>query len=183
MNYKEYGKQNSNVIILLHGGGLSWWNYSKEAEMLQNDYHVIIPILDLSLIHIYRVHVAVLCDLNSFSSRSKERSLFRRDARGRLRHSRVERTFSACTGRLFRSLPLDCSPDSGTGRPFAALPQKLILRVELLAAFRLGIDAVGAEPPRLDPVSYTHLFQTRTYRSENPARSAAPRRPFRPQPQ
>ena len=46
MNYKEYGKQNSNVIILLHGGGLSWWNYSKEAEMLQNDYHVIIPILD-----------------------------------------------------------------------------------------------------------------------------------------
>lgn len=46
MNYKEYGKQNSDVIILLHGGGLSWWNYREEAEMLQNDFHVIIPILD-----------------------------------------------------------------------------------------------------------------------------------------
>ena len=46
MNYKEYGKQNKDVIILLHGGGLSWWNYREEAEMLQNDFHVIIPILD-----------------------------------------------------------------------------------------------------------------------------------------
>lgn len=46
MNYKEFGKQNSDVIILLHGGGLSWWNYRKEAEMLQKDFHVIIPVLD-----------------------------------------------------------------------------------------------------------------------------------------
>ena len=46
MNYREFGKQNSNVIILLHGGGLSWWNYRKEAEMLQNDFHVILPVLD-----------------------------------------------------------------------------------------------------------------------------------------
>ena len=46
MNYKEFGKQNSDVIILLHGGGLSWWNYRKEAEMLQNDFHVILPVLD-----------------------------------------------------------------------------------------------------------------------------------------
>ena len=46
MNYKEYGKLNNDVIILLHGGGLSWWNYRKEAEMLQNDFHVIIPVLD-----------------------------------------------------------------------------------------------------------------------------------------
>ena len=46
MNYKEYGKQNKDVVILLHGGGLSWWNYREEAEMLQNDFHVIIPILD-----------------------------------------------------------------------------------------------------------------------------------------
>lgn len=34
------------MIILLHGGGLSWWNYREVAEMLQNDYHVILPILD-----------------------------------------------------------------------------------------------------------------------------------------
>ncbi|MDD2980533.1 MAG: alpha/beta hydrolase [Hespellia sp.] len=46
MNYKEYGTQNNDVIILLHGGGLSWWNYQEEAEILQKEYHVIIPILD-----------------------------------------------------------------------------------------------------------------------------------------
>lgn len=46
MNYKEFGKSNSSVIILLHGGGLSWWNYRKEAETLQNDFHIIIPVLD-----------------------------------------------------------------------------------------------------------------------------------------
>lgn len=46
MNYVEYGKGNSNVIILLHGGGLSWWNYKEIAEMLQTNYHIIIPILD-----------------------------------------------------------------------------------------------------------------------------------------
>ena len=46
MNYIEYGKKNSNVIILLHGGGLSWWNYKEVAEILQKNYHVILPILD-----------------------------------------------------------------------------------------------------------------------------------------
>lgn len=46
MNYIEYGKENSKVIILLHGGGLSWWNYRDVAELLQADYHVILPILD-----------------------------------------------------------------------------------------------------------------------------------------
>lgn len=46
MNYKEYGKENKDVIILLHGGGLSWWNYRSEALLLKKNYHVIIPILD-----------------------------------------------------------------------------------------------------------------------------------------
>jgi len=46
MNYIEYGKENTQTIILLHGGGLSWWNYKEVAEMLQSDYHVILPILD-----------------------------------------------------------------------------------------------------------------------------------------
>ena len=46
MNYVEYGKENSDTIILLHGGGLSWWNYKETAERLQTDYHVILPILD-----------------------------------------------------------------------------------------------------------------------------------------
>jgi len=42
----EYGKENKEVIILLHGGGLSWWNYREAAELLSSDYHVILPILD-----------------------------------------------------------------------------------------------------------------------------------------
>lgn len=42
----EYGKENSEVILLLHGGGLSWWNYREVAEVLQTRYHVIMPILD-----------------------------------------------------------------------------------------------------------------------------------------
>ena len=46
MNYKEYGKGNPGTIILLHGGGLSWWSYRETAELLQSDYHVILPILD-----------------------------------------------------------------------------------------------------------------------------------------
>ncbi len=46
MNYVEYGKENSDVIILLHGGGLSWWNYKETAEILETDYHIIMPILD-----------------------------------------------------------------------------------------------------------------------------------------
>ena len=46
MNYIEYGKKNTNVIVLLHGGGLSWWNYREVAENLASSYHVILPILD-----------------------------------------------------------------------------------------------------------------------------------------
>lgn len=46
MNFKEYGNKNKDTIMLLHGGGLSWWNYREEAERLQKSYHIIIPILD-----------------------------------------------------------------------------------------------------------------------------------------
>ena len=46
MRYVEYGKENNNIIILLHGGGLSWWNYEEVVKSLQNDYHIILPILD-----------------------------------------------------------------------------------------------------------------------------------------
>lgn len=46
MRYIEYGKEYSSTILLLHGGGLSWWNYEEAAEALQDDYHVILPILD-----------------------------------------------------------------------------------------------------------------------------------------
>ena len=32
--------------MLLHGGGLSWWNYRAEAELLGDRYHVVLPFLD-----------------------------------------------------------------------------------------------------------------------------------------
>ncbi len=46
MQFKEYGTTDKQTILLLHGGGLSWWNYRAEAEMLKSDYHVVLPILD-----------------------------------------------------------------------------------------------------------------------------------------
>ena len=46
MQYVEYGAYNSQTIILLHGGGLSWWNYREIAQLLEDKYHVVLPILD-----------------------------------------------------------------------------------------------------------------------------------------
>ena len=46
MEYKEYGSKNNDIIILLHGGGLSWWNYIDEISLLENDFHIVIPILE-----------------------------------------------------------------------------------------------------------------------------------------
>ena len=42
----EFGQQNPNVIMLLHGGGLSWWNYREAAQKLAERYHVVLPVLD-----------------------------------------------------------------------------------------------------------------------------------------
>lgn len=46
MKVVEYGKTNKDTIMLLHGGGLSWWNYKEVAELLQYKYHIILPILN-----------------------------------------------------------------------------------------------------------------------------------------
>ena len=46
MQYVEYGAHNSQTIILLHGGGLSWWNYRDVAQLLSDRFHVVLPILD-----------------------------------------------------------------------------------------------------------------------------------------
>ena len=46
MRYVEYGNQNPETIILLHGGGLSWWNYRDVAQLLSDRVHVVLPILD-----------------------------------------------------------------------------------------------------------------------------------------
>ncbi len=46
MRFREYGAGHKDTIMLLHGGGLSWWSYREAAEELQNDYHIVLPILD-----------------------------------------------------------------------------------------------------------------------------------------
>ena len=46
MIFKEFGNDNKDIIILLHGGGLSWWNYKNEIELLKSKYHIILPILN-----------------------------------------------------------------------------------------------------------------------------------------
>ena len=46
MNVIVYGKQNTDTVLLLHGGGLSWWNYREVAELLEQDYRVILPVLN-----------------------------------------------------------------------------------------------------------------------------------------
>ena len=46
MKVIEFGKQNKDTIFLLHGGGLSWWNYREVAKLLEKNYHVVLPVLD-----------------------------------------------------------------------------------------------------------------------------------------
>ena len=46
MTVMEFGQQNPDVIMLLHGGGLSWWNYREAAQRLAERYHVVLPVLD-----------------------------------------------------------------------------------------------------------------------------------------
>jgi len=46
MNCREFGTDGKDVIMLLHGGGLSWWNYRDVAHLLEDSYHIILPILD-----------------------------------------------------------------------------------------------------------------------------------------
>ena len=46
MRFQEVGPKEKEAVLLLHGGGLSWWNYREAAELLQEEYHVILPILD-----------------------------------------------------------------------------------------------------------------------------------------
>lgn len=46
MHCIEYGRENHDVVLLLHGGGLNWWNYREAAEALQAEFHVVLPVLD-----------------------------------------------------------------------------------------------------------------------------------------
>ena len=46
MKAVEFGVQHPETVMLLHGGGLSWWNYREAAWLLEGEYHVILPVLD-----------------------------------------------------------------------------------------------------------------------------------------
>lgn len=46
MQFRQFGAEQKDTILLLHGGGLSWWNYREVAELLQGEYRVLLPIMD-----------------------------------------------------------------------------------------------------------------------------------------
>lgn len=46
IEFREFGNKDLPEVLLLHGGGLSWWNYREQAELLAPRFHVILPILD-----------------------------------------------------------------------------------------------------------------------------------------
>ena len=46
MIFHEFGDKCLPHIILIHGGGNSWWNYLRQAQILSEKYHVILPTLD-----------------------------------------------------------------------------------------------------------------------------------------
>lgn len=46
MKYREFGNKNNDAIMLLHGGGLSWWSQMPIVELLQDRYYCIVPTID-----------------------------------------------------------------------------------------------------------------------------------------
>lgn len=46
MLFKKFGEKDLPVVILLHGGGLSYWSLNKIIEKLIDNYCVITPIID-----------------------------------------------------------------------------------------------------------------------------------------
>ena len=46
MRFQEYGENQNYVILLIHGGGLSWWSYRDVAGLLREEYRIILPILN-----------------------------------------------------------------------------------------------------------------------------------------
>ncbi len=46
MIIKEFGNKSNKTIILLHGGGVSWWSLKNIIGILELDYHIVTPIID-----------------------------------------------------------------------------------------------------------------------------------------
>ncbi|QRG86258.1 alpha/beta fold hydrolase [Bulleidia sp. zg-1006] len=46
MRFHEFGDKKFPHILLIHGGGNSWWTYLRQARILSDQFHVILPTLD-----------------------------------------------------------------------------------------------------------------------------------------
>jgi pimeloyl-ACP methyl ester carboxylesterase len=46
MKFMEFGDSTHPTIVLLHGGGLSWWSLTDTIQLLKKDYHVVAPVID-----------------------------------------------------------------------------------------------------------------------------------------
>lgn len=46
MKFHEFGDKNLPSILLIHGGGSSWWSYLRQARSLSEEYRVILPTLN-----------------------------------------------------------------------------------------------------------------------------------------
>lgn len=46
MKYKEFGDRTHPTIILLHGGGLSWWSFTDLIPLLKAEYHIVTSVID-----------------------------------------------------------------------------------------------------------------------------------------
>jgi pimeloyl-ACP methyl ester carboxylesterase len=46
MIFREFGDKTQPTIILLHGGGLSWWAFTDIIPLLKDKYHVVTPVID-----------------------------------------------------------------------------------------------------------------------------------------
>lgn len=46
MRFYEYGDPCLPHVMLIHGAGWSYWLYLQQARMLQDRYHIILPVLD-----------------------------------------------------------------------------------------------------------------------------------------
>ena len=46
MKFHEFGDKNLPSILLIHGGGSSWWNYLRQARILSEEYRIILPTLN-----------------------------------------------------------------------------------------------------------------------------------------